>query len=70
MRPELPEVRFMRVLNLIEMLNPDRIIGEFGKRDLEGFGLGLKFKEFCTIWRELKRDAQTRGEQLKKMLQK
>ena len=70
MRPELPETRFMRVLNLIDMLNPDRIIGESGKKELDGFGLGPKLREFCAIWQEMKRDAENRIVLLKKMTPK
>jgi len=70
MKPELPETRFMRVLNLIDMLNPDRVIGESGKKELDGFGLGPKLREFCSIWQEMKRDAENRIGLLKKMTQK
>lgn len=68
MRPELPETRAIRILNLVEMLNPDRIVGETGRKELEGFGLGPKLREFTVIWQELKRDAETRAEQLKRMM--
>lgn len=68
MRPELPATRAIRILNLVEMLNPDRIIGETGKKELEGFGLGPKLRELTIIWQELKRDAETRAEQLKRMM--
>ncbi|GEM_PF-2627734 len=50
MRPDLPESRAIRVLNLVDMLNPDRIIGEPGKKELEGFGLGPKLRELIIIW--------------------